>query len=119
HLAATRRGFGRGHSTLEAGDRAPIGGPANQTTTPQYRAFLRNHYCELAGWLANSPDPQWRSPGQAVDMATKALELDPQYGDGHIHLGVAQYRAGDGKAALASLKKGLELGGEDEEDEGL
>jgi Flp pilus assembly protein TadD len=51
-------------------------------------------------------------------MASKALQLDPQEGESNANLGMAHYRAGDWKAALAPLKKGLELRSDAEEDGG-
>jgi serine/threonine protein kinase/WD40 repeat protein/tetratricopeptide (TPR) repeat protein len=63
----------------------------------------------LAWLLATSPDPQWRDPVRAIGLARRAIELEPKDGLFRNTLGVAQYRAGDWNAALASLRQALEL----------
>ncbi len=63
----------------------------------------------LAWLLATSPDPQRRDPVRAVALARRAVELENKDGLFWNTLGVAQYRAGDGRAALASLQRSLEL----------
>jgi tetratricopeptide (TPR) repeat protein len=59
--------------------------------------------------LASHPNPKVRDPGRAVNWAKKAVELAPKEGFYWNTLGVAHYRAGDWKAALAALEKSLEL----------
>jgi tetratricopeptide (TPR) repeat protein len=81
------------------------------------REFLRNHYAALAYCLTNFSDAQHRDPSRALHAAKKALELDPQFANGYSYLGMAQYRAGDAKDALASLAKALQIGMDDKEDE--
>src|SRR5882757_1697929 len=51
-----------------------------------------------------APDPQ-----QAVELAKKSIGLTPKHGSNWNTLGVAQYRAGDWKAAVAALTKSMEL----------
>src|SRR5262249_3225564 len=63
----------------------------------------------LAWNLAVDPDPQLRDPAQAVELARKAVELAPMQGMYWNTLGVAHYRAGDCKAAIAALEKSMEL----------
>src|SRR5262249_31312736 len=63
----------------------------------------------LAFWLATCPDPRFQDAGRAVPLAKKAVELAPHEGDYWNTLGVAHYRAGDGKAAVEALKKSTEL----------
>jgi Flp pilus assembly protein TadD len=63
----------------------------------------------LAWLLATSPNPKFRDPRQAIKHAQRAVELTPQDGNPWNTLGVAQYRAGDCKAALTSLEKSMEL----------
>jgi serine/threonine protein kinase/Flp pilus assembly protein TadD len=72
------------------------------------------YFQELAWLLATCPDLQFRDADLAVQMAGKAVDLAPECGTFWLTLGVAKYRSGDGKAALATLKKGLDLrqGGE-------
>ena len=50
-----------------------------------------------------------RNPIRAIDLANKALELDPQNAETYVNLGEAQYRAGDWNAAVVALKKGMKL----------
>jgi len=64
---------------------------------------------ELAWLLATHPNPKFRDPGWAVDWAKRAVELAPKEGNYLNTLGVAHYRAGDWQAALAALKKSMEL----------
>ena len=47
--------------------------------------------------------------GRAVELAKKAVELAPKQGTFWNTLGVAHYRAGDWKAAVAALEKSEEL----------
>jgi tetratricopeptide (TPR) repeat protein len=63
----------------------------------------------LAWKLATHPNPKGREPRRAVQWAQKAVELAPQKGDYWNTLGVANYRAGDWKAAIAALEKSMEL----------
>jgi tetratricopeptide (TPR) repeat protein/serine/threonine protein kinase len=59
--------------------------------------------------LATGPDPKKRDSGQAVELATQAVELGPQDADGWNTLGIAQYRAGNWKESIAALQKFREL----------
>jgi serine/threonine protein kinase/WD40 repeat protein/tetratricopeptide (TPR) repeat protein len=63
----------------------------------------------LAWFLATHPDPKLRDPIRAVALAKKAVEAAPTEGLYWNTLGAAQYRAGDWKAAVAALKKSMEL----------
>jgi tetratricopeptide (TPR) repeat protein len=60
--------------------------------------------------LANCPEPRLRDPRQAVELAKKAIQLGPKIGTYWTTLGVAHYRAGDQKEAIAALEKSMELG---------
>jgi tetratricopeptide (TPR) repeat protein len=64
----------------------------------------------IAWLLATWPDPKVRNPARAVELAKKAVDRMPTKGDYWNTLGVAQYRAGDWKAAVAALEKSMELG---------
>jgi tetratricopeptide (TPR) repeat protein len=66
-------------------------------------------YNNLAWILATSPDPKFRDPKRAVELAQKAIELKPEEGTNWNTLGAAHYRAGDWKAAIAALDKTMEL----------
>jgi WD40 repeat protein/serine/threonine protein kinase/tetratricopeptide (TPR) repeat protein len=63
----------------------------------------------LAWLLATCPDPKLCDPGRAVKHAQKAVELAPKDGNIWNTLGVAQYRAGDCKAAVTALEKSMAL----------
>jgi eukaryotic-like serine/threonine-protein kinase len=66
-------------------------------------------YNNLAWLLATCPDQQFRDPARAVALAHSAVEIEPKDGLFRNTLGVAQYRAGDGKAALGSLQRSMHL----------
>ena len=66
-------------------------------------------YNDLAWMLATGAVAEIRNPEKAVALATKAVELAPQQGMYWNTLGVAQYRAGDWKAAIEALDKSMEL----------
>jgi Flp pilus assembly protein TadD len=55
-----------------------------------------------------------RDATQALALAKKAIDADPDHGEFCHTLGFAQYRAGEGKAAVETLEKGRTLrdGGE-------
>jgi tetratricopeptide (TPR) repeat protein len=65
----------------------------------------------LAWLLATCPDAKLRDPGRAVELARKAVLLAPNDKNNWGTLGAAQYRAGDWKAAVATLEKARELSG--------
>jgi serine/threonine protein kinase/Tfp pilus assembly protein PilF len=69
---------------------------------------------EIAWFLATNPEPRLRNSDQAVQLANKAVAAKPESGDYLNTLGVAHYRAGDNKAAIADLEKSMSLraGGE-------
>jgi tetratricopeptide (TPR) repeat protein len=70
----------------------------------------------LAWCLAFSPDDaQTHDPRRAVALAERGVKLAPEVGGYWRTLGVAHYRAGDWKAAVAALDKSISLG-EDEDD---
>jgi tetratricopeptide (TPR) repeat protein len=63
----------------------------------------------LAWVLASCADSKWRDAVQAVEHAKKAVGLDPKQGSYWNTLGVANYRAGDWKAAVTALEKSMEF----------
>jgi eukaryotic-like serine/threonine-protein kinase len=63
----------------------------------------------LAWFLATSAKAGLEHPNRAVELAKTAVELAPKEGRLWSTLGVAQYRAGDWKAAIAALQKSDEL----------
>jgi tetratricopeptide (TPR) repeat protein len=69
-------------------------------------AFAHN---DLAWALAMSADPPRRDPAEALAHARKAVELAPNNGSFYNTLGVAEYRAGNWDAAVAALRKAVDL----------
>jgi tetratricopeptide (TPR) repeat protein len=63
----------------------------------------------LAWFLATCPVAELRDPAGAVACARKAVGLSPKAGDHWNTLGVALYRAGDWKEAVAALQKSMDL----------
>jgi tetratricopeptide (TPR) repeat protein len=72
-------------------------------------AYLGSHYNTLAWLLATCPDSKCRDGRKAVELAKRAVALTPKDGNRWNTLGVAHYRAGDWKAAIAALEKSMEL----------
>jgi serine/threonine protein kinase/tetratricopeptide (TPR) repeat protein len=66
----------------------------------------------LAWLLVSCADPRFHNAAEAVQLARKAIELGPTNGGFWNTLGVALYRAGDHRAAVAALTKATELRGE-------
>ena len=64
----------------------------------------------LAWLLATCPEAKFRDAKRAVELAKRAVELNRQEGDNWKTLGVAHYRAGSWKDAVAGLEKSMELG---------
>lgn len=63
----------------------------------------------VAWFLATAENPAYREPALAVELAKKAVELNPQAGSWWNTLGAAHYRAGDWQPALEALGKSMEL----------
>jgi serine/threonine protein kinase/Tfp pilus assembly protein PilF len=73
------------------------------------RAPLQN---ELAWLLATCPKLKIRNARRAVELSREAVAQMPQAGGYWTTLGVAHYRAGDWKVAVAELTRSIELHGE-------
>jgi tetratricopeptide (TPR) repeat protein len=74
--------------------------------------LMPEHFAPLNGlaWLrAACPDAKYRNPGEAVELASKAVKAAPQVGGCWNTLGVAHYRQGDWKAAIEALNTSMEL----------
>jgi serine/threonine protein kinase/Flp pilus assembly protein TadD len=84
----------------------PYSGAAGSTVNESQFASVHN---ELAWLLATWPDAKFRDPGRAVALSRKAVELAPENGGFWNTLGVASYRVGDWKTAIAALNKAEEL----------
>jgi tetratricopeptide (TPR) repeat protein len=61
----------------------------------------------LAWRLATTPDEKGRAPARAVELAEQLVRAQPENGGWLNTLGVAYYRAGDWKAAVATLEKAM------------
>ena len=59
--------------------------------------------------MATCPDPRFIDGNEAVDLARKALQLDPMSNIVPNTLGVALYRKGEWKDAIDFLAKSTEL----------
>jgi WD40 repeat protein len=64
---------------------------------------------DVAWFLATCPDRQFRDPDQAVKLAEELIRSGPTRGDYWNTLGVAQYRAGNWKAAVGAMEKSMKL----------
>jgi tetratricopeptide (TPR) repeat protein len=64
---------------------------------------------ELAWFLVTTPEPRLRDAALAVRLGTKAVTAQRQSGDYWNTLGMAHYRNGDDKAAIANLKTAMSL----------
>jgi tetratricopeptide (TPR) repeat protein len=64
---------------------------------------------DLAWFLATSPEPRLRDAALAVRLAKKAVAAQRQSGEHRNTLGVAHYRNGDYKAAVAELETAMSL----------
>ena len=74
--------------------------------------LVRSHAgkCNNVAWLlATCPEERFRDPKQAVELAKRAVDLEPNNQLYRNTLGVAQYRAGDFQAAVEALNKSIEL----------
>jgi tetratricopeptide (TPR) repeat protein len=65
---------------------------------------------QLAWFLATNPEPLLRDASLARRLAGKAVDARPESADFHNALGVALYRNGNFKAAIAELEKAMNLG---------
>ena len=65
---------------------------------------------DLAWLLATAEDPDALDPEQAVLLAERATIESPSNGTYWNTLGVAQFRAGDNRAAITALERSIELG---------
>jgi serine/threonine protein kinase/tetratricopeptide (TPR) repeat protein len=78
---------------------------------PKHAAIQKNipQLNDLAWVLATSTDPKVREPARAVVLAEDVVRLAPTVGPYWYTLGVARYRVGNWKGALAALEKSMDL----------
>jgi tetratricopeptide (TPR) repeat protein len=74
-------------------------------TTSKTAGFCNN----VAWFLATAEDPAHRDSALAVELAKRAVELEPKSGQYQVTLGIAGYRAGDWKQAISDLEKSASL----------
>jgi serine/threonine protein kinase/tetratricopeptide (TPR) repeat protein len=72
-----------------------------------YRGSLAQLYHNLARYLVESPETRPEAAKEAVALAQKAVQLKPQYRLNRNTLALAHYRAGDFRAARATLELSL------------
>ena len=58
---------------------------------------------------ANAPDTKWRDPHEALELARKAVKLNPQSGLAWQALGLARYRSAEWQAGIEALEKSIEV----------
>ncbi len=63
----------------------------------------------MGRFLATCPDPQFRDPAMALELAKKSVNSAPNQGSYWNDLGVAHYRAGNWQEAIVSLEKAIQL----------
>jgi WD40 repeat protein/Tfp pilus assembly protein PilF len=79
-------------------------GAIDSALSPRPKDDAQTHN-NLAWLLATCPEPKFRNPGRAVELAKKAVELAPRQSSHWNTLGVAHYRAGNWKEAIEKLEK--------------
>lgn len=79
---------------------------AERCDTPKEAAMCS----ELAWTLANTPDERRRDAERAVHLASWAVEMAPQEPSYWKTLGVAHFRQGSWRNAIAALHRAIELG---------
>jgi eukaryotic-like serine/threonine-protein kinase len=72
---------------------------------PKWPTNLNN----LAWLLATCVETNFRDATRAIELAKRAVELEPNQGGSWNTLGVAQYRAGQWKVAMETLKESIAL----------
>jgi tetratricopeptide (TPR) repeat protein len=74
-----------------------------------YSSLIAEANNNLAWLLATCPNTELRDPPEALRLARRAVEVEPQQGNFWNTLGVAFYRAGELEQAKKALEKSLEL----------
>jgi tetratricopeptide (TPR) repeat protein len=95
HFRAARDLLAALAEDLPDGGRGPGGPGQNQNS--------------LAWFLVICPDPQFRDPHRAIELARRALDRAPKHADFWNTLGVAYYRAGQPAEAVAALEQAIKL----------
>ena len=64
---------------------------------------------ELAWFLLTGPEPRLRDAARALRLAQKVVTARPESANYRNTLGVAYYRSGDDRAAVAELERAMSL----------
>ena len=64
---------------------------------------------EVASCLVANPEPSFRNPKLATELAERAIAVRPGDGDIWKTLGVARYRNGQPKEAIAAIERAMQL----------
>ena len=113
----------RGHGTpaqpgpeLPGAGSSALRGSAGRPKRPSLIARLSNWKGttptvnnDLAWFLVTSPEPCLRDAARALRLAQKAVTARPESANYRNTLGVAYYRSGDDRAAVAELEKAMSL----------
>jgi serine/threonine protein kinase len=81
----------------------------NRILGPNLPARLAEPRNGLAWLLATASDDRVRDPAKAIQLASQAVEAMPKSANYRCTLGVARYRAGDWKLAIADLEQAVQL----------
>jgi tetratricopeptide (TPR) repeat protein len=82
---------------------------AGESANPAYRGALASTCNNLALLLAWEQGPPYPGADRAVDLAKRAVELDPQGGSRWRTLGWAHFRAGHWRECLSALERARQL----------
>jgi tetratricopeptide (TPR) repeat protein len=91
------------HSAMEHWEKAHVDSSKALELDPDSPVLQNN----LSWVLATRPEAKLRDPHRAVELAGKAVKAAPREGVVWTTLGVARYRAGDSKGAVAALQEAL------------
>jgi tetratricopeptide (TPR) repeat protein len=80
---------------------------AESPDVPEYRQHWLDSYNDLAWLLLTTSDWGQHNVSRAILLAEKAVERAPECGTYWNTLGIAYFRAGDWKAAIAALERSI------------
>jgi serine/threonine protein kinase/Flp pilus assembly protein TadD len=84
---------------------------ANTCQMPAFAGLDAKFGNNIAWFFSACPDPRYRDPALAVELAQKATQREPQNACFHNTLGLAHYRNGEYQAAIQALNRAIELSG--------
>jgi serine/threonine protein kinase/Tfp pilus assembly protein PilF len=83
---------------------------AEYPAVEHYSLWLALCYGNLAELFTVYPEPPYRNPTEALELARRAVEVRPDVRQGWNALGIAHYRTGNHQSAVTALEKSVELG---------